>query len=77
MTTAIQLYEGSYLMPALEHATVSDAMHPGIVSCELDATSSEIARLMATHHVHSIAALAASTQHPDEPTCGESSRTWI
>ncbi len=66
ISTAIQLYEASYLMPAFENATVSDAMHPGIVSCELDATSTEIARMMATHHVHCVAALAAPTRSPDE-----------
>ena len=43
--TAIQTYHGSYLMPSLEHATVSDAMHPGILSCEPDATATEVARL--------------------------------
>ena len=30
--TTIQPSHGSYLMPTLEHATVSDAMHPGILS---------------------------------------------
>lgn len=34
--TTIQRYHGSYLMPSLEHATVADAAHPGIVSCETD-----------------------------------------
>ena len=33
--TATQTHHGSYLMPSLEHATVSDAMHPGILSCDL------------------------------------------
>ncbi len=46
---------GSYLMPALEHATVSDAMHPGIISCDADTSLTDVARLMATHHVHSVA----------------------
>jgi CBS domain-containing protein len=58
---------GSYLMPALERATVADAMHPGIVSCEPDVPLSEVARLMATHHVHCLAVVGVSRQ---EPECG-------
>jgi len=29
-------------------------MHPGIVRCEPDASLTEVARMMVTHHVHSI-----------------------
>lgn len=58
--TTIQPYAGSYLMPSLEHATVSDAMHPGVLSCEASASLSDVARLMATHHVHSVAVMGIS-----------------
>jgi len=51
---------GSYLMPSLRHATVGDAMHPGIVSCPPDARLTDVARLMATHHVHSVAVMRIS-----------------
>lgn len=61
--TVIQSLHGSYLMPALEHATVADAMHPGILSCQSDATLTEVARMMATHHVHCIAVVGLA---PDE-----------
>lgn len=64
--TTIQQYHGSYLMPRLEHATVSDAMHPGVHSCETDATLTEVARLMATHHVHSVAVMGISHERPGE-----------
>jgi CBS domain-containing protein len=63
--TAIQTYHGSYLMPSLEHATVSDAMHPGILSCEPDATAPEVARLMASHHVHCVAVVGISHDKPE------------
>jgi CBS domain-containing protein len=63
--TATQTYHGSYLMPSLEHATVSDAMHPGILSCEPDATTSEVARLMAAHHVHCVAVVGISHGEPE------------
>jgi CBS domain-containing protein len=58
---------GSYLMPSLEHATVSDAMHPGILACEPDATLIEVAQMMATHHVHCLAVIGISHE---EPECG-------
>ena len=46
---------GSYLMPSLEHATVADAMHPGVISCDGETPLTEVARLMATNHVHCVA----------------------
>jgi CBS domain-containing protein len=65
--TTIQPPHGSYLMPSLSHAAVSDAMHPGILSCEPDATLPDVARMMATHHVHCLAVVGIS--HEDPP-CG-------
>jgi CBS domain-containing protein len=56
---------GSYLMPSLEHATVADAMHPGILSCEPDATLPEVAQIMATHHVHCVAVVGVSHEQPE------------
>jgi CBS domain-containing protein len=58
---------GSYPMPSLEHARVADAMHPGIFSCEPDASLPEVARMMAAHHVHCIAVVGVSHQDPE---CG-------
>ena len=65
--TAIHTYHGSYLMPSLEHATVADAMHPGISSCEPDATLSEVAQMMATQHVHCVAVVGIS--YEQKPEC--------
>lgn len=62
--TATHTYHGSYLMPSLEHATVADAMHPGILSCELDATLSEVAQMMATQHVHCVAVVGMTHKTP-------------
>jgi CBS domain-containing protein len=47
-------------MLSLSHATVADAMHDGVVYCEVDAPLSEVARLMATDRVHCIAVHATS-----------------
>jgi CBS domain-containing protein len=65
--TTSQPPRGSYLMPSLEHATVSDAMHPGVLACEPDASLAEVAQMMATHHVHCLAVIGISH---DEPPCG-------
>ena len=64
--TAVPPSPSSYLMPALAHATVADAMHPGILSCPTDATPRDVARLMATHHVHCVAVM-----HPPQDGEGE------
>lgn len=66
-TTDLQPFHGSYLMPSLEHATVADAMHPGILSCDPDTSLTDVARMMATHHVHSVAVIGISH---DQPECG-------
>lgn len=55
--TAILPFHGSYLMPALEHATVADTMHRGVLTCRPDATLTEVARMMSTHHVHCMAVM--------------------
>lgn len=57
---------GSFLMPSLERATVADAMHPGILCCERDAPLTDVARMMAAHHVHCIAVIAAAPDHSGE-----------
>lgn len=68
---SIHAYQGSYLMPSLEHATVANAMHPGILSCEPNATLADVARMMANHHVHCVAVMAGS---PDER--GDQALVW-
>ena len=44
--------EGSYLAPSLEHALVSDAMRPQVITCPPDAPLRTVARMMAAEHVH-------------------------
>jgi CBS domain-containing protein len=56
---------GSYLTQSLEHASVADAMHPGILSCEPDATLADVAKIMATHHVHCVAVVGISHEDPE------------
>lgn len=54
MTTSIQPYQGSYLTPAFEKATVADVMRPGVMGCPPDAPATMVARMMATHHIHAV-----------------------
>lgn len=64
--TATAPYHGSYLMPTLEHGTVADAMHPGILSCDADATLTDVARMMATYHVHCVVVMGLAHDHSGE-----------
>jgi CBS domain-containing protein len=48
---------GSYLTPSFEHARVSDAMHPRVLTCDPQTTMVAVARRMASEHVHAIVVL--------------------
>jgi CBS domain-containing protein len=67
---AIPQPHGSYLMPAFERATVSDAMHPGVLSCGADSTLTEVARMMATRHVHCIVVMGLAHDVGEELVWG-------
>jgi CBS domain-containing protein len=67
MTTELQTYHGSYLMPSLGHASVADAMHPGILSCDPGASYREVARIMVTHHVHCVAVVDVARDGSGDP----------
>jgi CBS domain-containing protein len=45
---------GSYLTPRFEDARVYDAMRKGIFTCPPDTSLREVARMMATYHIHSV-----------------------
>jgi CBS domain-containing protein len=44
----------SYRIPPIEAALVSDAMHPGVFTCEPSVSLRQVCRLMVTYHVHAI-----------------------
>src|SRR6478735_7034687 len=48
---------GSYLTPSFEHARVSDAMRPRVLSCDPQTTMVTVAQRMASEHVHAIVVL--------------------
>jgi CBS domain-containing protein len=45
---------GSYLTPRFEDARVYDAMRKGIFTCPPDTSLREVARMMASYHIHSV-----------------------
>ncbi len=67
-TTAVQPYRGSYLMPSFRIATVADAMHPGIMAVDPDTSAIEVARIMATHHVHCVVVMGIAHSSTHEPS---------
>ena len=56
--------EGSYLTPSFEHGRVADAMRPGVISCSPDASMQDVARIMATNHVHAVIVTDVSGDAP-------------
>jgi CBS domain-containing protein len=59
--------EDSIFGDKLRSISVRDAMHPGIISCGQDTTAHEIARIMASRHVHSVAVISLSHDLRQEP----------
>ena len=48
---------GSYLTPTFEHARVSDAMRPRVLTCDPQTSMVTVAQRMASEHVHAIVIL--------------------
>jgi CBS domain-containing protein len=46
--------QGSMLSPRFEHARVYDVMRHGVISCEPEESLRNVARIMASYHVHSV-----------------------
>jgi CBS domain-containing protein len=44
----------SFRTPLLRHARVSDAMHPGLLTCSPETPLRDVARIMASNHVHCV-----------------------
>jgi CBS domain-containing protein len=55
MTTLPETAGNEHEIPGdFQHATVADAMHPGVITCPHDAPLREVARMMAAHRVHCV-----------------------
>jgi CBS domain-containing protein len=53
-STSMQPVQGSYLMPRYEDARVYDAMRMGIFTCPPETSLKDVARMMASYHIHCI-----------------------
>jgi CBS domain-containing protein len=42
---------GSYVLPSLRHARVSDVMRRGVITCPPDSSMRDVARMMVTNHL--------------------------
>lgn len=45
---------GSFRAPRLAHARVEDAMHPGLISVPAQTPLRDVARILATRHIHCV-----------------------
>jgi signal-transduction protein with cAMP-binding, CBS, and nucleotidyltransferase domain len=54
MSTALQHFRRTYLVPAFDHASVADVMRPGIIGCPAGTPLTQVAEMMATHRVHAV-----------------------
>ncbi len=54
-------------LPAIEHATVADVMHHGVLTCSPDTPLRDVAAMMVTHRVHFVAVVAVHT----DPVSGD------
>jgi CBS domain-containing protein len=64
--TVTQSHRGHHLTPPLAHATVDDAMHRGILSCQTDAPLTEVARIMVRNRVHCVAVMGLARDDSGE-----------
>ena len=54
MTELSSTNTGSFRLPHASHARVEDAMHPGVVACSPDTPVRDVARIMASRHIHAV-----------------------
>jgi CBS domain-containing protein len=52
--TEIVSAQGSALAPSFEHAFVADVMRHGVISCEPETSLRDVARIMASYHIHAV-----------------------
>jgi CBS domain-containing protein len=55
---------------ALDQATVADAMHRGIVTCDVDSPLSAVARMMAAHRIHCVVVRNDAAAWTETPGAG-------
>ena len=58
-------------MSSLEHASIAEAMHPGVITCPSDTSLRTVARMMAAYSVHCIV-VVYEARRPIRPCSGSS-----
>jgi CBS domain-containing protein len=66
MSTPVQTFRGSYLLPGFDKATVVDVMRPGVMSCSPDVPAALVARMMATHRIHAVVVEAVADPRAED-----------
>ena len=51
-------------MSSIEHASIAEAMHPGVITCPRDTSLRTVARMMAVYRVHCIFVYEAEETDP-------------
>lgn len=54
----------------LDRITVADAMHRGIVTCDVDAPLGAVARMMSAHRIHCVVVRNAAASWTERPGAG-------
>lgn len=67
MSSAAHPQQAKPLTTTLEGGAVADAMHPGIVSCPPDASSTTVAQTMAAHRLHCVFVMHPGFDGSGEP----------
>ena len=62
MTTRTATAPGEDVLSALR---VSDAMHPGVLTCPIETPLRDVARMLATYNVHCVAVFGSDEEHED------------
>jgi CBS domain-containing protein len=71
MSTYVQAFRGSYLLPSFAKATAADVMRPGVMSCSPDLPAVMVARMMATHRIHAVVVEAIA-----DPRAADEAALW-
>jgi CBS domain-containing protein len=66
----MQPLHGSFLTPRYEKARVYDAMRAGIFTCPAETSLRDVARIMATHHIHCVVVTDLPERGKDGPAWG-------
>jgi CBS domain-containing protein len=64
MNTTLSIHAGSYLTPSFDHAVVSDAMRPRVMTCRAGEPLVDVARMMSNEHIHAVVVLREHAETP-------------